>query len=315
VCLCVCKPSALPTPTHQRTNAQPQHPRRNPRLKTELSITVYTPEHALRHPLRMLRDMVRDLCASRELAWRLFVRDISAKYRQTFLGYVWAFLPPLVTTFTFVLLNSQGVFRVGETALPYAAYVMIGTLLWQVFVDAMQTPIRVVTYAKPMLAKINFPREAILLGGLYEVLFNFAIRLVLLLAVFLWFRIVPPMTMLLAPLGVVALIALGTMIGVVLTPVGLLYQDIGQGLVLITGFWMLLTPVVYPPPASGLLATLAKWNPVSPLILTTRDWLTVGNTDYLPGFLVVLAMTFVLLLFGWIMYRLAMPHLIERMSA
>ena len=276
---------------------------------------TYTPGSAIRHPGRMFREMFRDLWLSRELAWRLFVRDTSARYRQTYLGYVWAFLPPLVTTFTFVLLNSQGVFRAGETAIPYAAYAMIGTLMWQVFVDALQAPIRVVTQAKPMLTKINFPREALLLGGLYQVFFNFTIRLVLLAAVFLWFGIVPPWTAPLALVGVLALVGLGTMIGVLLTPVGLLYQDIGQALLLITGFWMLLTPVVYPPPASGLLALLAKWNPVSPLILCARDWLTTGVSDYLGGFVCVAAITSCLLLLGWIMYRLAMPHLIERMSA
>ena len=41
----------------------------------ELPTTVYTPESPLRQPLTLLGDMVRDLLASRELAWRLYVRD------------------------------------------------------------------------------------------------------------------------------------------------------------------------------------------------------------------------------------------------
>lgn len=54
---------------------------------------------------------------------------------------------------------------------------MMGKLLWQVFVDAIQSPPNSLNAAKSMLAKINFPREAILLGGLYMVVFNFLIRL------------------------------------------------------------------------------------------------------------------------------------------
>jgi hypothetical protein len=42
--------------------------------------------------------MPRDLLASRELAWRLAVHDISAQYRQTFLGALWAFILPLWPT-------------------------------------------------------------------------------------------------------------------------------------------------------------------------------------------------------------------------
>ncbi len=74
-----------------------------------LAVNVYTPESPLRNPRRFLREMFRDLRASRELAWRLFVRDTSAQYRQSMLGYVWAFLPPLVASLPFIFLNAQGV--------------------------------------------------------------------------------------------------------------------------------------------------------------------------------------------------------------
>ena len=63
---------------------------------TELPIRVYTPDPLLAHPVKQLRDMLRDVWAGRELAWRLMVCDISAQYRQTLLGYVWVFLPCVI---------------------------------------------------------------------------------------------------------------------------------------------------------------------------------------------------------------------------
>jgi lipopolysaccharide transport system permease protein len=258
--------------------------------------------------------MFNDLAASRELAWRLFVRDTSARYRQSLLGYVWAFLPPIVATITFVLLNRSGVLSAGKIPIPYPAYVMIGTLLWGVFADAIASPIKMVTASKTMLAKINFPREALLLAGVLEVLFNFIIRLSLLIAVFVIFRIVPPLTAPLALAGVMALLCLGFMIGLLLTPAGILYTDIGQALTVILSFWMLFTPVVYSPPSKGALALLSKINPVSPLVVTTREWLAIGPaTQWLPA-LIVFAVTVVLLFMGWVLYRLAMPHIIARIG-
>lgn len=275
---------------------------------------MYTPESAIRHPGKLLKEMFRDLFASRELAWRLFVRDFSARYRQSFLGYVWAFLPPIVGTFTFVLLNQSGILNVGDLSLPYPAYVMIGTLLWQVFADAINSPIKTVTAAKAMLAKINFPREAILVSGMLEVLFNFFIRLVLLAAIFIYYGIVPPATAPLAIAGIFAIFCLGFMIGILLTPIGLLYTDIGQALTMVLSFWMLFTPVVYSPPESGILAGLTLINPVSPLIVTTREWLAIGAAgNPLPAF-IVFAVTLILLFAGWLLYRLAMPILVERMG-
>ncbi len=116
--------------------------------KQQLSEAVYTPDSQLRRPGQLLKSMWRDVLASRELAWRLLVRNISAMYRQTMLGYVWAFLPPVFTTLTFVFLNSQKIFSVGTTDIPYPAFVMIGTLLWQGFADAMNSPLRMINQSK-----------------------------------------------------------------------------------------------------------------------------------------------------------------------
>ena len=280
-----------------------------------LSEVIYTSESLLRHPIKLAQSMTRDLWASRELAWRLFVRNISAQYRQSLLGYLWAFLPPIVTTLTFVFLNSQKILSGGETSIPYPAYVMVGTQLWHGFIDALNSPIKLVTSAKSMLVKINFPREALILAGLGEVLFNFAIRLVLMLIVFVWFRLAVTPMILLAPFGIMTLMMLGLMIGILLTPLGMLYQDIGRGLAIFTSMWFFVTPVVYSPPTKWPASLLAKANPVSPLLITTRDLLTTGKVSSLGGFWIIVGITFFLILLGWVIYRLAMPHLVARIGA
>jgi lipopolysaccharide transport system permease protein len=203
---------------------------------------------------------------------------------------------------------------VGELPLPYPAYVMIGTLLWQVFADAITSPIKTVTAAKAMLAKINFPREAILISGILEILFNFVIRLILLVAIFVYYKIVPPITAPLFLVGVFFIFCLGFMIGLLLTPIGILYSDIGQALSMALSFWMLFTPVIYSPPTTGILAKLTRLNPVSPLIVTTREWLAIGAASNLLPALIVFLVSVVLLFAGWLLYRLAMPIIVERMG-
>src|SRR5262249_32658788 len=277
-------------------------------------ITVYSPESPLPNPARLLREMFCDLLASMELAWRLFVRDTSAQYRQSILGYVWAVIPPLVASLPFVFLNSQGVVSMGATKIPYAAYAMIGTIIWQVFVDALTTPLKIVTAAKSMLTRINFPREALLLAGLGTVILNFLIRVVLLIGVFAWFKIIPPPTAFLFPLGVIALTMLGFMLGVLLTPLGLLYTDVQQMIPIAATFMMLLTPVLYPQPGSGLAGAITAWNPLTPLVMTLRDWLTLGTTSHLLSFSIVSISTFFLQFIGWLIYRVALPHITSRIG-
>jgi lipopolysaccharide transport system permease protein len=259
--------------------------------------------------------MWRDLLASRELAWRLMVRDIRAQYRQSFLGILWAFIPPIVTAVGFTLAANAEVVNIGVTDLPYPAYVMFSMTLWQTFVEALNGPVQGVTAAKAMLAKINFPREALILAKLGQVFFNFAIKLFLIVGLFIWFQMPVTWSVVLAPVALIHLVMLGTFLGLLLAPLGALYQDFSNGLTLVTGLWLFLTPVVYPVPSSGTFGTLVKLNPVTPLLVTTRELATTGILSDPQGFWVVSLLAIVGLLLAWLIYRLAIPFVVERMSS
>jgi lipopolysaccharide transport system permease protein len=282
---------------------------------SKLPITVYTPDSSLANPLTMAREMFSDLFKGRELAWRLAVRDIRAQYRQAFLGILWAFILPLANTVTWIFLSGAGIVKLGETALPYPVYVFTGTMLWAILMDAMNAPLQQTNQARGMLAKLNFPREALLVSGIYQTLFNAGIKIALLLGALLVMGINPGWGLLLFPLGLLSLILVGTAIGLLITPVGMLYTDIGRALPLLMQFLMYLTPVVFPMPREGWVATLFEINPLTPVILTSRDWLTGFSPEFLGYFLAVNGAALGLLLLVWVAYRLAMPILIERMSA
>ena len=166
-----------------------------------------------------------------------------------------------------------------------------------------------------MLARINLPREAILVSALAQVLLGFLVRLRLACRRACRFRIALPITAVLFPLGILSLVLVGFVVGVLLTPLGLLYNDVQQTLPVLTTFLMLLTPVVYPPPASGFAATVIALNPLTPLVSATRDWLTVGSTAHLGLFLAYTTVAFALLFAGWVVFRVAMPHLIARFGS
>lgn len=282
---------------------------------SEPRVTIYTPDSSLAHPRMMVGEMFRDLFKGRELAWRLALRDIRSQYRQAFLGILWAFITPLATTVTWVFLSGAGIVSVGETDLPYPVYVFTGTILWSILVDSINAPLQRTNAARGMLAKLNFPREAILVSGLYQVMFNAGIKIMLLISALLLIGIGLGWSLLLFPLSIMSLLLVGTTIGLLITPIGMLYTDVSKAIPLLMNFAMYLTPVVFPMPKEGWVAILYQVNPLTPLILTARDWLTGFSPDFLGYFLAVNGVAFGLLLVAWIAYRLAMPIVIERMSA
>lgn len=275
-------------------------------------VTVYSPESGLRRPLHLIKSLFSDLRNSRELAWRLFVRNFSAMYRQSILGFVWALIPPLLTAMVWVFLNGQRIINVDDPGVPYPAFVLTSVLLWSVFAQSLVSPITSVIQGRSILVKINFPRESLILAGLLQVLFDFFVKLALIVGVLIVFEVSPASTAWLAPFGVLALILLGLSLGIILLPIGMLYTDIQKIIVTITPFWMLLTPVIYPAPRSGMATLLNEYNPVSPLLSTTRDWLFYGTAEFVTPFLWITACSLFVLFVGLIIFRLAMPIIIER---
>jgi lipopolysaccharide transport system permease protein len=276
---------------------------------------VYTPDSQLRHPVKLLRGMARDLHAARELAWRLFVRDTAAQYRKTMLGYFWAVFPPLVTSLVFILLNSSNVVKVEKTDIPYPAYVVMGTVFFGLFVDAINAPIKLVNASKVMLARINFPREALLLSSVGQVLFSFAIKLLLLIVTLAYYNVAISYAAVLAIIPLGGILLLGTMVGILLVPPSLLYEDIFYGLSVVTTGLMFISPVAYPPPREGILATIMNLNPITSLLMSARDLVLVGFGPYTSVSLLVILGTLVLLFVGWLLFRIGLPILIERVGA
>lgn len=186
--------------------------------KRSLPVVVYTAESSLRNPQRLLRDMVQDLLASRELAWRLLVRNISVRYRQSLLGPVWTFMPPLATAIAFTLLRSSGVIEIGNTQVPYPFYVVVGVVLWQLFTNSLNLPLKAMKSAQTLIKTIKMPIEAIILSSVGELLFDQAIHFSILILLLVFFKIPLTFGILLAPFASVLLLGLGLGLGLLLVP-------------------------------------------------------------------------------------------------
>ncbi len=277
---------------------------------------VYNTKSELRSPVKLVGDIGRELYRGRELAWRLFQRNIKGLYRQTLFGFFWAVLPPVANTAMWIFLRSANIFSLEGTGVDATVYILTGMILWQAFIDAFNMPMTSLQRNSNMIRKLSFPRESLILVGFGEVLFNLGIRLLLLIPTFIWFQVPLQSGMLLAPLAILALVFFGASLGMLLMPIDSLYKDVGRFVKMILPFWMIVTPIIYVPFTEGW-ATLLNWvNPAAPLLILARDWMLVGvDSPHLPIGLIFALVSVPLFLFGMILYRVALPVLTERMAA
>lgn len=276
---------------------------------------IYTPDSPLRSPSAFVAGVARDARAARVLAWRLFIRDISAQYRQTAFGYLWAALPAVFTALVWFALQAVGIINIKTGNVPYIAYVLTGTIFWQTFLDALNAPLKQVTQNLSMLSRVNFPTEALIASGVAQVLFSFVIKAIVLAVVLAATGAPVRWTAPAALLPGLALVAVGTALGILLLPLGMLYQDVQQGLNVVLAPLMFLTPVLYPASSAGALEKVIRVNPLTPLFEVLREFLFGGIGPYVVEFVVVLGVTLLVGGFGWLVYRLSLPMLIERIQA
>lgn len=279
-----------------------------------LPVVIYSPASPLQHPVKLIGTILADLWRCRELAWILFTRDLKAQYRQSYLGYVWLFIPVVSTTIVWMFLNSTRVIQVAETPIPYPAYVLLGSLIWGLFTASVNQPLTSFNAGRAVFMKLKVPPEAFILSGLSTIAFELVIRLVVLVPVFIALKMVPASTAWLFPLGLACTVIIGLSIGFLMIPIGSLYVDVSRLVTTALSFAMYLTPVVYPPPSEGWAASVVEWNPMTAVVMTTRDWLTIGQGNYLPAMLLTTMIALAALFLAAIMFRVALPHLIERMG-
>ncbi|MEN9470522.1 MAG: hypothetical protein RL630_2255 [Verrucomicrobiota bacterium] len=280
-------------------------------MKASIEIR-YSSASSLRTPRLFIEEAFSDLRKAWEPATHLFLKNLRSQHRQSVLGYAWLLLPPLVSALVWTGLNYSGILPVGKTSVPYPLYVLIGTMFWSAFVEALKCPLTDLKNAREILVKVRMPHEAVVLAGLGGVLFNFLVRLSLVGAAFAFYRIVPGWSLLLVPVALLAILCLGLAIGLWLAPVGLLYEDVPRALDLVLGFGFLVTPIVYPVPKIWPASLIADLNPLVPLLESARHWME--GTPYVPGpgFFTMAATSLVALVGGWLLYRVAQPHLLAR---
>lgn len=238
----------------------------------------------------------------------LFLTALRAQHRRSLFGYLWLFVPATAATVTASYVRSRGLLSFAVPDMPYPVFVFAGTMLWQVFLDALNVPLAQLAANRGVFTRLCFPHEGLILSGMWMVLLNTAIRIAALLILCLIVHVDIGAGAWLMPLGVAALALLGLAIGLLLAPLGLLYDDIGRGLAIATSLLFFIMPIAYPLAGTGW----QRFNPVLPLINVTRGWLVGAGS---PGDVALpLAVGAGLLTLSWLFYRVSQPHVIQRLG-
>lgn len=255
--------------------------------------------------------LVSSLWQNRHLAYQLAKRELTGRYRGSWLGLAWSFLNPLlmlaIYTFVFAIVFNA---RWGSTATEgterFAIVLFAGLIVYWLFAECVNRAPGLILASPSYVKKVVFPLEILPVSTLGAALFHMLISLVVLFLGMLATGQPLHWTALLFPF-VIAPLVIGTL-GLMwfLSGLGVYLRDIGQAVALLTTGLMFLSPVFYPISAvPERHRYLLELSPLTQVIEATRAVLVNGQVPDLTIWFVQMIAACVLAWLGFAWFQKA----------
>jgi lipopolysaccharide transport system permease protein len=235
----------------------------------------------------------------RDLLFQFVRRDFVAFYKQTVLGPLWFFLQPVFTIAIYVFLFSN-LAGISTDGIPPPLFYLSGIIAWSYFSECLLKTSTVFRDNANIFGKVYFPRLIMPLSIIASNLVKFAVQLILLVLLMAYYYATgwdfsPSIYLLLFPVLVILMGALGLGLGLIISAATTKYRDLVLLLTFGIQLLMYATPVVYPiSTLGGTARLLVLANPMTPIIEGFRlcffgiGSLTPTSFSYAVGITVVI---------------------------
>lgn len=208
----------------------------------------------------------RELWAYRELLGYLVWRDIKVRYKQTFLGGLWAVLQPLIGMVVFGVLF-QRVAAIRSDGSPYPLFVFAGLVLWTFFSNGVTLATNSLVGSEQMIRRIFFPRILVPLAQILALGLDLLISLGFLGGLMLYYRWPVSSSIVWLPVFLFGSCLVTAGLGFMFSSLNVRYRDVKYAVPFLIQMLLFLTPVLYPiGQVPGRLKVFLSINPMTGMV-------------------------------------------------
>ncbi len=238
-----------------------------------------------------------------DLIKHLTLREVKARYKQSFLGFFWVVLNPFFQMLILSFVFSQ-VLRFSDLGVPYPIFLYAGLLPWTFFNTALAAAMGSLVENAALLKKIYFPREILVLSVLLAKTIDFLMASLVFVILMIWYQIpLQPYMLLFFPIFAIQFLFTYA-IALLISAMNLFYRDIQYLFNLILTLWFYLTPVIY---AVEFFPEKYRWifkfNPLSVFINAYREVLLAGGLPNWGSLSIGVIISVVLFIFSYKMFK------------
>lgn len=235
----------------------------------------------------------------KDLIMHLIRRDVTARYKRSFLGVAWTMLNPLGMMLILTVVFSQ----VFSTIDGYAAYILSGLLVWNFFSQSIVSGINSMVWGGDLFRRIYFPRSVYAISAVGTGIVNLLLSMIPFIIVSMF--VGKPLTLnffwVVVPIILISMFTLG--LALIIASIGVRFPDIVEMFNVFLFAWMYLTPIIYPEDiVPDWLRAFFKFNPMYHMIKLFREPIFYGQPLY-PQLLGICTLISVFtLVLGWIIF-------------
>lgn len=218
--------------------------------------------------------------------------DFKLRYQGSILGYLWAIIRPFLM-FGIMYLVFAKFLRFGDEIPHYPVYLLVGTVLWNFFIECTNQGIQSLLIRSDLMRKIAFPKWIIVLSATTTALINLGINFVVIILFSFFSGIAPNLGWLLVPFLILELYLLSLGLALLLGSVNIKYRDVQSIWEVLVQALFYAVPIIYPiqmvATYSNFTAHLLMLDPIAQVIQDVRSLLvtdaTLTSWEILPHFL------------------------------
>jgi len=169
-------------------------------------------------------------------------RDLRLKYRNSFLGYFWSLLEPLLLSGVYFVLF---VIIKGSPEPNYPLWVIVGVIVWGHFSQSLSGSISSLTQNSGLIKQVYFPREMFAITKVGSNLIIATLGLFVAVPFMFYLDISPNEQLLMVPLGLILVSMLALGVGLLLACLNAVNRDIEHFFRVVTRAGFFLSPVMW----------------------------------------------------------------------
>lgn len=232
-----------------------------------------------------MKKYITDLYKRKDLLIYLVTSGLKAQHRNSFLGYFWWLLDPLLNVVIYYFLVAVLFHRAGEG---YGVYLAVGLIVWRWLTSTVGTASRSIITQAGIITQVYLPKAIFPIGVTFSQLINFIFGLLVIAMFLIYFKIMPGLELLWLPYIIAIQLVFLTSIALLLAYICVFIRDIDTLVNHLMRVWFFGSPVIW---QEDMIPVNIRWildmNPMTHFLASYRNVLINRVSPDFAGLLLI----------------------------